>query len=101
MLQPGENRLVIEVANTWLNRLIGNLTKLQDQSYTRSNGGTSAGPEQRPWREATPLPSGLMGPVQKKRNRLVYSERGAILQGGCLKFSRSYNRYFALINSKE
>lgn len=64
LLQPGENRLVIEVANTWRNRLIGDLGQPLNEQYTRSNVGNAAGPEHRPWSDMKPLPSGLMGPVR-------------------------------------
>lgn len=69
ILQPGENRLVVEVANTWRNRLIGDLDKPLNEQYTRSNVGNAAGPEHRPWRDLDPLPSGLMGPVRIVRVR--------------------------------
>ncbi len=64
MLIPGENRLVVEVANTWLNRLIGDLDRPLDQQYTRSNVGSSAGTEVRPWQDRSLPPSGLLGPVR-------------------------------------
>jgi hypothetical protein len=64
-LKAGENYLVIEVANTWLNQLVGEKDKPFDQQRTRSNVGRgSKEGARRLWRNYTPLPSGLMGPVQ-------------------------------------
>ncbi len=65
-LNPGENHLVVEVANTWLNRLIGDLELPLDQQYTRSNVATGNDPKKRPWSQYTLPPSGLMGPVVLK-----------------------------------
>lgn len=75
-LQPGENRLVVEVANTWRNRLIGDLNLPLDRQYTRSNVGSVAGPTYRPWRDMDPLPSGLMGPVRivGRRDYVIHVE---------------------------
>jgi hypothetical protein len=62
-IRQGENSLTIEVANTWLNRLIADDALPQDQRLTHTN--LDRGPKlgQR-WRDAEPLPSGLLGPVR-------------------------------------
>jgi len=60
-LRPGANHLVVEVANTWLNRMVGDLDKPVGERRTRSNVGEAGG--KRPWSDMRPLPSGLMGPV--------------------------------------
>jgi len=56
-LRPGENRLEIEVANLWPNRLIGDAGLPRDQrvAWTTWNPFT---------KDAPLLPSGLLGPVQ-------------------------------------
>lgn len=54
--KPGTNRLEIEVANLWANRVIGDASLSADQRLTKSNFQLGA---------ETPLyPSGLLGPVQ-------------------------------------
>jgi hypothetical protein len=62
-VRRGENSLIIEVANTWLNRLIADDALPPDQRLTHTN--LDRGPQlgQR-WRDAEPLPSGLLGPVR-------------------------------------
>jgi hypothetical protein len=70
-LKAGENYLVIEVANTWLNQLIGEIDKPFDEQRTRSNVGRGSKEEaRRLWAEYKPQPSGLIGPVRiiKKQN---------------------------------
>ncbi len=69
LLKQGENHLVVEVANTWLNRLIGDLNLPLDQQYTRSNVANGNDPERRPWSNYQLPPSGLMGPVTIKIKR--------------------------------
>lgn len=59
-LQTGQNELVIEVTNTWHNRLVGDATLPAQQRFTRTNVLTSGG---RPWSDLQPIPSGLFGPV--------------------------------------
>ncbi len=67
----GKNKLVIEVANTWSNRLVGDANSPEDQRYCRTNMTRSLTWEV-PWKETPLLESGLLGPVQlvtaKKRN---------------------------------
>lgn len=71
LLRPGENSLVIEVANTWLNRLVADDTLPEAQRKTHTNLTGPVGGQR--WRDAQPKPSGLLGPV-----RLVFPEETAI-----------------------
>ncbi|UZR98869.1 glycosyl hydrolase [Chondrinema litorale] len=71
-LKRGTNHLVVEVANTWLNQLIGESSRPLEEQRTRSNLGTANGG--RPWSNYQPLPSGLIGPVKieaEKINKLT------------------------------
>ncbi|WP_028664980.1 glycosyl hydrolase [Runella zeae] len=61
ILRIGKNHLVVEVANTWLNQLVGEAQKPLAQHRTRSNLVTS---QSSPWAKTKPLPSGLIGPVK-------------------------------------
>jgi hypothetical protein len=62
LVRPGENALVIEVANTWLNRLIADDALPEAQHKTRTNLAGPVGGQR--WRDAQPKPSGLLGPVR-------------------------------------
>jgi hypothetical protein len=55
--------LVVEVANTWLNRLIADdaLPERERSTHTNLANGPTSG---RKWRDAQPKPSGLLGPVR-------------------------------------
>ena len=54
--RPGANRLEIEVANTWSNRITGDLLSSDSTKFTHTNIR---------WDKKTPLlPSGLLGPVR-------------------------------------
>ena len=57
-IQPGENKLEIEVANLWPNRLIGDAAKPEADrlTWTVIDHPYEAGSEL--------LPSGLLGPVR-------------------------------------
>ena len=59
--RPGQNRLVVSVANTWANRLIGDARSPSGPRYTRTNITASNGV---PWAKMNPLESGLFGPVR-------------------------------------
>ena len=67
--KPGKNRLMIEVANTWSNRIVGDTKLPEGKRYTRTN---IMGPKtwEIKWEDAPLLESGLMGPV-----RLLPAER--------------------------
>lgn len=60
-LREGPNELVVEVTNTWYNRLAGDSHLPPDKRITRTNITTSG---QRPWNQLQPLRSGLFGPVR-------------------------------------
>lgn len=60
-LKDGPNELVVEVTNTWYNRLVGDSHLPAGQRITSTNITTSG---QRPWTELEPLRSGLFGPVR-------------------------------------
>jgi len=65
VIKPGENKLVVEIANTWSNRLTGDA--LTGEKYTRTNI-TSTDVEKGyfirvPWAEVPLIESGLFGPV--------------------------------------
>lgn len=72
ILREGENYLVIDIANTWLNQLVGELDKPFDQQRTRSNVGRGNREDaKRIWQGYKPLPSGLIGPVQILENEKI------------------------------
>jgi hypothetical protein len=60
---PGSNRLEVEVANAWANRLVGDAQLSQGQRRCRTNI-TGSGTPQKPWREVPLRESGLLGPVR-------------------------------------
>ena len=62
----GENRLEIEVANTWSNRLVGDADLPEEERYCRTNIKTSGAPEAPGirWKDVTLHESGLIGPVR-------------------------------------
>jgi hypothetical protein len=56
-LKPGENRIVIQVTNSWVNRIIGDQQPGADKKYTF--------PDMVAFKASSPLlPSGLLGPVE-------------------------------------
>jgi hypothetical protein len=61
LLRTGENYLVVEVANTWLNQLIADDNLPEEQRKTHTN--LTTGSDKR-WRNMQPKPSGLLGPVK-------------------------------------
>ena len=60
-LRDGENELVVEVTNTWHNRLVGDAQLPPAQRSTRTNIAISAN---KPWAELDLRESGLFGPVR-------------------------------------
>ncbi len=61
-VRPGRNELVIEVANAWSNRLVGDAQSSGDRDFCRTNIAKSL-TWQVPWKETPLLDSGLLGPV--------------------------------------
>jgi hypothetical protein len=59
----GTNYLVVEVANTWSNRLAGDANSPQDQRYCQTNI-THSQTWSVPWKDTPLLESGLLGPVR-------------------------------------
>lgn len=57
----GRNKLVVEVANTWSNRLVGDASVPEGERLTRTNVMHGAGKR---WEETPLLRSGLFGPVR-------------------------------------
>jgi hypothetical protein len=60
-LRDGGNELVVEVTNTWHNRLVGDSRLPPERRTTRTNVTNSEG---RPWSQLEPVESGLFGPVR-------------------------------------
>jgi hypothetical protein len=70
----GSNELVVKVANTWSNRLVGDALGPEGERFCRTNMDRSLTWE-RPWKDTPLLESGLLGPV-----RIVSLKRqGAIM----------------------
>jgi hypothetical protein len=61
--RPGRNRLEIEIANTWSNRLVGDARSPGRPRYCRTNV-TGSGTPRRAWRDVPLHESGLFGPVR-------------------------------------
>ena len=66
VLQPGDNLLEIEVANTWSNRLKGDAVTGQEFTNTNipSTNIDGLNKTRLPWKDVPLLDSGLMGPVR-------------------------------------
>ena len=65
--KPGKNRLVVEVANVWSNRIAGDAGLPESKRYTRTNVPRAVNDRFLPlvpWEEAPLLESGLIGPVR-------------------------------------
>ena len=61
--RSGENRLEVEVANTWANRLVGDTHLPEGKRFCQTNI-TRSGISSKPWKEIPLRESGLLGPVQ-------------------------------------
>ncbi len=61
--RAGKNELVVEVANTWSNRLTGDANSPEGKRYCRTNITRSL-TWQVPWKDTPLLESGLLGPVR-------------------------------------
>jgi hypothetical protein len=66
ILKPGENTLVIEIANTWSNRLVGDAVTGAGFTKTNITNSTVYGLNHAriPWKEVPLIKSGLLGPVR-------------------------------------
>ncbi len=62
-IRQGKNTLVIEIANDWSNRIVGDQKLPKDKRFTSTNI-TSPASSGLLWKDAPLLKSGLMGPVQ-------------------------------------
>ena len=62
-VKAGTNELVVEVANTWSNRLVGDAQNADGKPFCRTNIVKSL-TFQVPWKETPLLESGLLGPVK-------------------------------------
>lgn len=62
-VKVGVNQLIVEVANTWSNRLVGDAQNPDGKQFCRTNIDKSLTWEV-PWEETPLLESGLLGPVK-------------------------------------
>ena len=66
VMLPGDNTLIVEIANTWSNRLVGDA--IRGEKFTSTNITTTningLNKIQVPWAEVPLLKSGLIGPVK-------------------------------------
>ncbi len=69
--RTGSNDLVVEVANTWSNRLVGDTRLPEDKRFCRTNMTHSLTWEA-PWKDTPLLESGLLGPVRLVTARSVH-----------------------------
>lgn len=65
VLKPGDNALVVEIANTWNNRLVGDAVTGKDFARTNITNTNVYGLNHMrlKWEEVPLMPSGLFGPV--------------------------------------
>ncbi len=68
---PGENELVVAVANTWSNRLVGEARGETPTKLARTNVRSSGG---LPWKDVPLIDSGLFGPVRLVPGKVVTLE---------------------------
>jgi hypothetical protein len=61
-VHAGSNRLEVDIANTWANRLVGDALSPQTPAHCRTNI-TRSGTPGRAWKDLPLRPSGLLGPV--------------------------------------
>ena len=63
-LKPGNNYLVVEVANVLNNRMVGNARLPEKYQTSKSNILKGPTPWTTPWAEHNLIPSGILGPVK-------------------------------------
>jgi hypothetical protein len=63
-VKAGINKLEIDVANTWCNRLIGDARNPNERQYCQTNIDGNETTEAKPWTELPLRKSGLFGPVK-------------------------------------
>jgi hypothetical protein len=68
LVKAGSNRLEIEIANTWANRLVGDALSPEGERYCRTNIARSGTPG-KAWKDIELRKSGLFGPVRLIRSR--------------------------------
>jgi hypothetical protein len=61
--RAGQNKLEVEIANTWANRLVGDTQLAPEQRFCKTNITVSGTPG-RPWKDVPLRASGLLGPVR-------------------------------------
>ena len=61
--RAGQNKLEIEITNTWANRLVGDAKLPPNQRYCRTNITVSGTPG-KSWKDIPLRQSGLLGPVE-------------------------------------
>lgn len=71
--KSGLNKLKIEIANTWANRLIGDALNLDKKQYTKTNIIGYETYKNIPWAKEKLISSGLFGPV-----KLIYATQNTI-----------------------
>jgi len=64
VVRPGTNFLVVKVANTWENRLKGDIHVSPENAFTNTNVTSGNGWTDRPWKDKPLQASGLLGPVR-------------------------------------
>ena len=63
VVRPGKNFLVVHVANTWENRLKGDVHVSPENAFTSTNVASGNSWADRPWKDKPLQLSGLLGPV--------------------------------------
>jgi hypothetical protein len=71
-IKAGDNGLVVKVANTWSNRLVGDALAAEGERFCRTNMDKSLTWE-KSWKDTPLLESGLLGPVKLVSAELVAS----------------------------
>lgn len=69
-IQSGDNALIVEIANVWANRVIGDARTGED--FTTTNITNVRGT---PWEDVSLVPSGLLGPVSVELRKVLQAER--------------------------